>query len=56
MYQEENVKIHIHKIGTYFLQEKNRESYNLVYNKFFNIRIDAGFEGNIKLNYTEKNY
>ena len=39
------------------MQEKNRESYNsLVYNEFFNIRIDAGFEGNIKLNYTEKIY
>lgn len=39
------------------MQEKNRESYNsLVYNEFFNIRIDADFEGNIKLNYTEKIY
>lgn len=39
------------------MQEKNRESYNsLVYNEFFNIRIDAGFEGNTKLNYTEKIY
>ena len=39
------------------MQEKNRERYNsLVYNEFFNIRIDADFEGNIKLNYTEKIY